>query len=131
MNPYSVQIVWSTEDEAFLAMVGELPGCMADGETQEQALHNLSEVVAEWIATAKEKGRQIPPPLTKQDYEKLRDEMQRAAAAQFQLALQAAINEIVPRILEQHVKQQPVFPHELFSAQRVGHARQPLATAGS
>ena len=59
---YSVEIAWSEEDQAFIARVPELPGCMADGETYEAAVAAVQSVIAEWIETARELGREIPPP---------------------------------------------------------------------
>ena len=35
---------------------------MADGETYEQAVGNVRQVIEEWIKTAKELGRPIPEP---------------------------------------------------------------------
>ena len=57
-----VIIFWSLGDAAFLAEVPELPGCMADGATHQEALSNLEVVVEEWITTAKELGRLVPEP---------------------------------------------------------------------
>jgi len=34
MGKYKIIIYWSNEDQAFVADVPELPGCMAHGETQ-------------------------------------------------------------------------------------------------
>ena len=62
IDKYQVCIWWSDEDEAFLASMPELPGCMADGTTQCDALINLREVAALWIETAHQLGRQIPAP---------------------------------------------------------------------
>ncbi|MEW6381182.1 MAG: type II toxin-antitoxin system HicB family antitoxin [bacterium] len=62
MNKYEVIIYWSDEDEAFIAEVPELPGCMADGKTHQEALSNIEVIVQEWIETAKELGRSIPQP---------------------------------------------------------------------
>jgi predicted RNase H-like HicB family nuclease len=59
---YEVIIYWSSEDAAFVAEVPELPGCMADGRTHQEALANLNVVAQEWIATARELGRPIPEP---------------------------------------------------------------------
>jgi predicted RNase H-like HicB family nuclease len=59
---YEVIIYWSAEDVAFIAEAPELPGCMADGSTHQEALANLELVVQEWIATARELGRPIPEP---------------------------------------------------------------------
>jgi predicted RNase H-like HicB family nuclease len=59
---YEVIIYWSKEDEAFIAEVPELPGCAADGKTQQEALANVQMIAAEWIETARELGRSIPEP---------------------------------------------------------------------
>jgi predicted RNase H-like HicB family nuclease len=59
---YEIIIYWSEEDGAFLAEVPELPGCMADGQTYQDALTNVERVIQEWIETAKELGRPIPEP---------------------------------------------------------------------
>lgn len=62
MNKYEIIIYWSNEDEAFIAEVPELPGCMADGKTSQEALSNAEVVIQEWIETAKELNRPIPQP---------------------------------------------------------------------
>lgn len=62
MVKYEVILYWSNEDEAFIAEVPELPGCMADGATYHEALSNVEGVIQEWIETAKELGRPIPKP---------------------------------------------------------------------
>jgi predicted RNase H-like HicB family nuclease len=62
MNKYEIIIYWSKKDEAFIAKVLELAGCMADGETYQAALANAEIVIREWIETAKELGRKIPEP---------------------------------------------------------------------
>ena len=62
MSKYEVILYWSDEDSAYIAEVPELAGCMADGETMADALQNVERVMAEWIETAKELGREIPIP---------------------------------------------------------------------
>ena len=62
MNKYEVIIYWSEEDQAFIAEVPELPGCMAHGPTQEKALASAQEAIQLWIDTAKEFGDPIPVP---------------------------------------------------------------------
>lgn len=61
-NPYRIWIYWSRQDNAFLAEVPELPGCIAHGETQEESLANVKEAISLWIDTAQEFGDPIPPP---------------------------------------------------------------------
>jgi len=62
MYKYEVIIHWSEEDNSYIAEVPELPGCMADGITYEEALRNVQIIVDEWIETAKDLGRKIPEP---------------------------------------------------------------------
>ena len=59
---YKIILFWSQEDEAFIAEVPELPGCMADGSTYQEALQNVEIIMQEWIETAQELGRSIPEP---------------------------------------------------------------------
>jgi predicted RNase H-like HicB family nuclease len=59
---YEVIIYWSEPDHAFIAEVPELPGCMADGKTQQQALRNIDRISKEWIDTAEAFGRPVPKP---------------------------------------------------------------------
>lgn len=68
MSKYEIIIYWSKEDDAFIAEVPELPGCMADGESYQQALANAEIVIAEWLETATEIGRTIPEPRGKLVY---------------------------------------------------------------
>jgi predicted RNase H-like HicB family nuclease len=62
MSKYEVIIYWSDDDDAFVAEVPELAGCMADGATYQEALANAEVVIQEWIETARELGRAIPEP---------------------------------------------------------------------
>ena len=59
---YEIIIFWSEADRAFVAEVPELPGCMADGATYQEALANAEQIIDEWLETAKELGRPIPEP---------------------------------------------------------------------
>ena len=59
---YEVIIYWSEDDQAFIAEVPELPGCMADGKSKAEALQNAEQVATEWIEAAKSMGRDIPAP---------------------------------------------------------------------
>ena len=60
MHRYEIIICWSDEDSSFVAEVPELPGCMADGKTHQEALSNAEIIISEWIETAKELDREIP-----------------------------------------------------------------------
>jgi len=61
-SKYEIIIFWSEEDDAFVTEVPELPGCMADGRTYQEALSNAEQIIQEWIETAKELGRTVPQP---------------------------------------------------------------------
>lgn len=62
MYRYEIIIYWSEEDNAYIAEVPELPGCMADGATYEDAMENVKVIIDEWIETVKNLGREIPVP---------------------------------------------------------------------
>ena len=62
MHKYETILYWSEEDNAFIAEVPELAGCMADGPTAIEALKNAEQIVQEWIETALEMGRDVPVP---------------------------------------------------------------------
>jgi predicted RNase H-like HicB family nuclease len=59
---YELIIYWSESDNCFLVEVPELPGCMADGQTYQDAVTKIEVIIKEWIETATELGRIIPEP---------------------------------------------------------------------
>ncbi|MCB0064365.1 MAG: type II toxin-antitoxin system HicB family antitoxin [Caldilineaceae bacterium] len=59
---YEIILYWSIDDQAFLAEVPELPGCIAHGTTQEAALASVQEAIHLWVDTAIEFGDTIPEP---------------------------------------------------------------------
>ncbi len=62
MFKYQIILYWSNEDEVFIAEVPELPGCMAHGDTQEEALRNVNDATGLWVDTARECGNPVPEP---------------------------------------------------------------------
>ncbi|MGR9014749.1 MAG: type II toxin-antitoxin system HicB family antitoxin [Gammaproteobacteria bacterium] len=62
MTKYKVIICWSEEDQSYIAEVPELAGCVADGNSYQEAVSNAERVIAEWMDTAVELGRDIPDP---------------------------------------------------------------------
>ncbi len=67
-SKYEMIIYWSEEDQAYIAEVPELAGCIADGHTYEEAARNAEVVIQEWIKTAQKLGRPIPQPKGKLIY---------------------------------------------------------------
>ena len=62
MSKYSMIMSWSEDDQAYIVSVPELPGCMADGKTPEEAVKQAQVVIDLWIETALEGGEVIPKP---------------------------------------------------------------------
>ena len=62
MSRYEIIIFWSDDDEAYVADVPELPGCMAHGSSYEEALSNAKQAMDLWLRTAQEFGDTIPEP---------------------------------------------------------------------
>ena len=50
------------EGGGWLAEVPELPGCMSDGETPQEAVDNVMDAIARWIEAAEEDSRPVPAP---------------------------------------------------------------------
>ena len=61
---YELKIRKLTEDDGggWFAEIPQLPGCMSDGETIEEAIKNLNDAKETWIETSLELGRLIPEP---------------------------------------------------------------------
>jgi predicted RNase H-like HicB family nuclease len=62
MHKYEIIIYWGNDDQAYIAEVPELPGCMAHGKSPADALANAQDAMDLWLNTAKEFGRAIPAP---------------------------------------------------------------------
>ncbi len=59
---YAMFIWYSEEDGAYLVEVPELPGCMADGETIEEAVQAAQTAIRMWIEASGKLGRPVPLP---------------------------------------------------------------------
>jgi predicted RNase H-like HicB family nuclease len=66
-KPYPRRLV---PDEAggYVASIQEFPGCVAEGNTAEEALANLEAAAASWIEAALASGQQIPEPIDLHGY---------------------------------------------------------------
>lgn len=64
--PYT-RVLKQDEDGQFIATIPELPGCMADGGTDIEALGNLKDVQAAWLQAAMKAGTPIPTPQTDEE----------------------------------------------------------------
>lgn len=61
---YTIQIFWSAEDEAFVAVCQEFPGLSAIGESREEALQEAQIALDLMIQTYQDKGIALPEPQT-------------------------------------------------------------------
>src|SRR5579872_2644603 len=59
---FTIRPLTADEGGGYLIEFPDLPGCMSDGETIEEAIVNGQDAKACWIAAAREAGRPIPPP---------------------------------------------------------------------
>ena len=62
MPKYEIILYCSGQDQVFVAEVPELPGCMAHGDSDEDALINVKDAIQLWIDTAQEFGDPVPEP---------------------------------------------------------------------
>ena len=59
---YPIEVFWSDEDEAYIAIMPDLPGCSAVGDTETEALNEAQDAMTAWLQAAKKAGREIPTP---------------------------------------------------------------------
>ncbi len=59
---YCIIMKYSAKEKCYIVTVPDLPGCMADGRTSNEAFENAKNVITEWIDTATAAGREIPEP---------------------------------------------------------------------
>ena len=79
MTKYTIEIFYSEEDEGYIAVVPELPGCSAFGETEEAALEEVKIATELWLETAKKEGRETPRPRGKELFNTLTPRPQKTA----------------------------------------------------
>ena len=58
--PIVVEPLPIEEGGGFLATVPDLPGCMSDGDTPEEAVSNVQDAIAAWIEAARDLGHAVP-----------------------------------------------------------------------
>lgn len=60
--PVVISPLSDVDGGGFVATVPDLPGCMSDGETPEEAIANVRDAIEMWMEAARDAGRDIPPP---------------------------------------------------------------------
>ena len=62
MNKYPIEIFWSEEDEGYIAVAPDLPGCSAWGRTEQEAVLELHDARDAWILACNKAGEAVPEP---------------------------------------------------------------------
>ena len=62
MLKYEIVIFWSDEDDLYIAYAPELPGCMAHGDSYEDALKSITEAMEFWLEVSREVKDRVPEP---------------------------------------------------------------------
>lgn len=60
--PFTVRPLAADEGGGYLVEFPDLPGCISDGETVDEAIASGIEAKRAWLAVAREEGRSIPEP---------------------------------------------------------------------
>lgn len=62
MKDYALNVLWSDEDESYIATVPDLRGCSAFGSTPEEAVREVQVAKRLWIESARASGDPVPDP---------------------------------------------------------------------
>ena len=60
--PVVIEPLSPEDGGGFVALVPDLPGCMSDGSTPEEAVSNVRDAIDTWIEAARDMGRTVPEP---------------------------------------------------------------------
>jgi len=101
-DTYAILIYWSDDDEAFIATVPELPGCMAHGETRALAIEQIEIAIENWADTAREIGREIPEPVL--DWAAQEKEIDQRARETLKAGIENAMPEITEALAKEMAK---------------------------
>lgn len=66
--PYARVVIPDPATGTFTVRIAEFPGCIAQGDSLEEAFGNLHEAAKAWIQTALDLGQEVPAPLEEQTY---------------------------------------------------------------
>ncbi len=59
-------VIEQDEDGKFVAHCPVLPGCWSQGDTREEAKHNIADAIEGYLASLRKHGDPIPPPITEE-----------------------------------------------------------------
>lgn len=59
-------LIEQDEDGIFVATVPELPGCISEGTTRDEAMANIKDAISGYLISLKKHNEPIPPPITEE-----------------------------------------------------------------
>jgi predicted RNase H-like HicB family nuclease len=62
MSDYHINLFWSDEDDCWIADIPDLKHCSAHGETADDALREVMQAKAAWLASARAHKQAVPKP---------------------------------------------------------------------
>lgn len=68
LDRYSTEIFWDEDDQGYIALARELPGCSAFGTSKEDALRELKHAMKAWIESAEKAGNPVPEPAKRPEF---------------------------------------------------------------
>ena len=68
LDKYTLHFHWSDEDEAFLVSCLEFPSVMTHGETREEAISEIRDILSFIIEDLKDTGKKVPIPVKERKF---------------------------------------------------------------
>ena len=62
---YLIEIFWSEEDDGYIAVIPDLPGCCAWGATADEAVREVEVAQQAWTEACLKAGESVPKPSAK------------------------------------------------------------------
>ena len=59
-------LIEQDEDSVYVAQVPALPGCISQGQTRDEALHNVKEAIELYIESLGAHNEPVPPPISEE-----------------------------------------------------------------
>ncbi|HEY4721754.1 MAG TPA: type II toxin-antitoxin system HicB family antitoxin [Anaerolineae bacterium] len=59
-------IIEIDEDGVFVAECPSLPGCISQGKTRDEAIANIKDAIAGYLASLKKHNEPVPPPISEE-----------------------------------------------------------------
>ncbi|MDP3878433.1 MAG: type II toxin-antitoxin system HicB family antitoxin [Methylobacter sp.] len=64
-NKYLIEVFWSDEDDGYISIAPDLPGCNAFGDTPIEAIQEINDAISAWLQAWTAMGQEPPEPASK------------------------------------------------------------------